>query len=485
MSLAVGVALAACVTLAGEPKAEGPPAPDAEGKPKAHTVAPGLLKIEAELKGVFEATKMADVVFRPEAWTQLVVARAAEPGAAVKKGDAVLALDTEKIDEAIRDLEASQALADLAIQLAQAEVAALQESVPLDLQAATRAKQAADEDLQRYFEVERPLAVKQANFALTSAEHRLAYAQEELRQLEQMYKADDLTEETEEIILRRQRHAVEWAALGLEAARIKTDRELHIEFPRKDISVKDAAQRQAIALEKAKDTLEPTLRKKQLELAKQKADRQKAAEKLTNLKHDRQAMTVQAPTDGIVYYGPCVRGNWPKLAQSLERGTALQAHQVFLTIVQPRPIFVRATVPENELARVRPGITGHAAPTGYPRFRAPAKVEAVTAIPVSPGQFEARLAVELPQGAAAIVPGMTCTIKLLSYVKKGALTVPVSAVFADELDEEKTHVYLLKQDGSHEKRPVRVGQRTDKAAEILEGLKPGDTVLLHEPKNGK
>ena len=45
----------------------------------------------------------------------MTVVRAVEPGTAVKTGDVLLTLDREKIDRAIRDLEADQQLADLAI----------------------------------------------------------------------------------------------------------------------------------------------------------------------------------------------------------------------------------------------------------------------------------------------------------------------------------------------------------------------------------
>ena len=41
----------------------------------------------------------------------------------------------------------------------------------------------------------------------------MAYQKEELHQLEKMYKADDLTEETEEIILTRARHRLQTYAV--------------------------------------------------------------------------------------------------------------------------------------------------------------------------------------------------------------------------------------------------------------------------------
>jgi multidrug efflux pump subunit AcrA (membrane-fusion protein) len=72
---------------------------------------------------------------------------------------------------------------------------------------------------------------------------------------------------------------------------------------------------------------------------------------------------------------------------------------------------------------------------------------------------------------------MACTIKLVAYQKADAVTVPASAVFTDELDDEKQFVYLTAKEGAHEKRPVKVGKRTESKLEIVEGLAEGDQIL--------
>ena len=479
--LAVFCMVAARAASAGE----GPAAPPKEAPPKptTHTVQPELFRIEANLKGVFEAAKMTEVVLRPDAWAELTVLQAAPQGTRVKKGDVVLALDTAKIDEAIQDAEAALAAMEPALKLAQEETTALEKSLALDLAAAERAKQAADEDLKRYVEIERALAVKQAEFALKNAANFLAYEQEELRQLEKMYKADDLTEETEEIVLKRQRDAVERAAFGLEQTRIKTERTLQVDLPRQDVATKENAERQAIALPKAKTSIPAALAKKRLELDKLKSDQKKAADKLQKLKKDHEGMVVKAPVDGVVYYGPCVRGNWSKLGQELARGAALKPNDVAMTIVETTGgLLVRAVVPEDQLERLQPGVEGPVTPVGYPSLRLRAKVETVSLIPVSAGNFEATISVTFPKGAPRLVPGMNCTARFVAYSRKDALAVPVAAVFSDEPDEAAPHVFLRKADGTHEKRPVTLGRRAEGKAEILKGLSPGDVVLLERPE---
>ena len=204
-----------------EPKAEPEKSPPA--KPATHTVKQEPLKIEVSLKGVFEAQSTTEMVLRPEAWTTLKVLEAVEHGARVKRGDVLVKLDLKAIDEAIADQRTKQRLGEVALKQAEEGLRVLEATTPLDLTAAERAGRIAEEDLARHLEVDRPMNEKSARTMLESAEHSLEYAREELRQLEKMYNADDLTEETEEIILKRQRYAVKRAEFSLELAKIRCD----------------------------------------------------------------------------------------------------------------------------------------------------------------------------------------------------------------------------------------------------------------------
>jgi hypothetical protein len=58
--------------------------------------------------------------------------------------------------------------------------------------------------------------------------------------------------------------------------------------------------RHTIDLEKARAMLPLNLNQKRLTLAKLEHDRAKGAERLANLRHDRDAMTIHAPADGLV-----------------------------------------------------------------------------------------------------------------------------------------------------------------------------------------
>ena len=454
------------------------------GKPATHKVEKGPFRVEIALKGVLEAAEMTEVILRPETWTSLSVLKAVEHGTTVKKGDTIITLDPEKIDRAIRDMEADRYLAELSLKLAEEDLTFLEKSTPLDLAAAELAKKYADEDLKRYKEQDRAELVKNAEFMVRNMTNFLDYSKEELRQLEKMYKAKDLTEETEEIVLKRQRHAVETADHQLKAAEHQRDRTIKVDLPRRDHSLEETAQKQVLTLEKAKITLPMNVTQKKLGLDKLRYEHGKTAEKLKQLQKDRELFVVKSPADGVVYYGKCTRGQWSSasaLSEKLRRGGNIMPEEVIVTIVKPRPVFIRATVEEKDVQYMKPGLVGKATVTAFPELKLPVAVTDFSTVPIAPGSFEAKLKITLDKEPDVLMPGLATTVKLIAYQKEDALTVPASAVFSDEGDEDHSYVYLAGKDGKPEKRPVTVGKKSGAKAEILDGLHAGDEILAEKP----
>jgi len=454
-------------------------------KPIIHTVKKEPVKDVVKLKGVFEATEMCEISLQPLEWTDLTVLEAVPHGSNVKKGTVLLKLNTEKIDESIRKLEMDRQIGDLAYHQAEHELKIQEQTTALDLEAARRAKQIVDEDLKRFVEIDRPLSEKSARFSTKSAENALEYQKEELRQLEEMYKADDLTEETEEIILKRQRDTVERSAFSLEQAENRQEQTLQLTLPRREVTLQEAARRQEIAVDKTAVIAPLSLQKARLELDKLRYNQTKTRERLTRLQRDRKAMVVEAPCDGVVYYGRCVRGNWSSIAtmeSKLRRGGKITANEVFLTVVQSRPLFVRGSVAEKDIGKLRHGLAGTVQPTGFSQLKLTGQLDSVSAVPMASGVFDARVSVKVDQAASRIMPGMTCGVRLVAYENSEALTLPTSAVFADPSDEEKHFVYVVADDSQHEKRLV-TGRNVGDKFEVLSGLKSGDKVLGAKPED--
>ncbi len=489
--LAAALALLSLLLIVSAVPSEDGPAPKTPPETKTTKTSAGpTVKVEkgpfratVTIKGVFAPSEMAEVVLRPEAWGTgaggggLVVMTAVEAGTAVKKGDVLVTLQTDKIDRAIRELEAEQHVGAVALRLAEEELPILEKSTPLDLAAAERGKRQADEDLKKFLEVDRPLMEATANNLVKNAEHYLLYAREELKQLQKMYRNKDLTEETEEIILKRQRHQVEMAEFMLRTSTAKREQTLKIDLPRQEQTARESAVKQALALDKARSTLPLTLSQKRLSLAKLKYEHDKGAERLANLKKDRELFTVRSPADGVVYHGKCVNGVWNSatVTPKLQRSGTLSADDVFMTVVKSRPLVVDAVVDEKDLHWLKTGSKGTAVPAGFPDVRLPVELAHLSAVPQSAGSFAAVFKVDAARAPESVVAGMACTVKVVAYRNDTALTLPSSAVFSDE--DEEHHVY--RPGGG--KAAVQVGKTANDRTEVLGGLKEGDEVLASKP----
>ena len=474
-----GIACAQVIT----PKRDSKQTPS--HKAETYVVSKSPFKVEIVIKGVFEAEQMSEVVLRPEVWSTLVVKKAVRLGKHVKQGESLLVLETKKIDEELNDLVFKRQLSLLGLKQAEDDLHQLQESQPFELKNSLRAKQVANDNLKYFLDIDLDVQIRSAKESLKQSEYWLENAQEELKQLEQMYKADDLTEETEEIILKRAHRSVESAKFRLEVTRHRTERTLKTTLPREEEQLRETVRKQTVAFKKAESSLPRQARQKELKLEKLVDEKKKLDERFKNLKKDRENLVVKSPANGIVYYGSCVRGKWSPmttLANQFRRGRTLSANQVCMTIVQYRPIFVRANLPEKELQYIRRGVTGRIIPTAFPNVKLGATIDAISPFPIEAGIFDTRIRIDLLDKAVdKLMPGMACTIKFVTYRKKDALTVPTSAVFSDELDEDRKFVYLAIGDAERQKQRVVVGNHRGKKVEILKGLNVGDEILLKKP----
>jgi multidrug efflux pump subunit AcrA (membrane-fusion protein) len=268
------------------------------------------------------------------------------------------------------------------------------------------------------------------------------------------------------------------AEFQVKSSTIRRDQTLKVDLPRQEVNVRENAVRQDLALRKANTTLPLTLEQKRVALDKLKHDYVKSTERLANLKKDRELFTIKAPADGIVYHGKCVKGQWnsSSITPKLQRGGTLSPDEVFITIVNPRPLVVDATVDEKDLHWLKVGARGKAVPTGYPDVHLPAELTSLSGVPQSAGNFAAAFKVDSASAPETILPGMACTVKLIAYRNENALTLPSSAVHSD--DDEEHYVYKA---GSKEKVRVQAGKTFGDKTEILGGLNAGDEILTSKP----
>ncbi len=93
---------------------------------------------------------------------------------------------------------------------------------------------------------------------------------------------------------------------------------------------------------------------------------------------------------------------------------------------------------------------------------------------IDPNSRTIRIRCELPNPGEKYVPGIFASVIIPTNITENALVVPTSAVIP-ALNKQTVYIY---HGGKAIRKEVELGDRTDVDVQILDGLNPGDTVLL-------
>lgn len=455
-----------------------------ESERETYTVKAKPLKVEVESDVVFAAREMSKVDLDPEAWTEFKIVEIVPHGTTVHKGEVLVKFDGEKIKEALDNLDLDLRLNELSITKAEQELPRVEKSIKDSFEQAERQLAEAKVDYENYEKVDRDLLVKSIEMSYKSTEQAVENAREELHQLEKMYEADDLTEETEEIILKRQRAEVEQYEFYLERAKLSRERNLDLYLPRNDIAEKEYLERMELAFARAKTSLETDLDRARYDLEKSKRSRKDSLERHSDLTSDLNLLTLKAPSDGIVYYGTCDDGQWSDMANlisKLKPDNNAPTGQTLMTIVGPAELYAVSSVKEADRPSVQQGQRAVVKPTATDSPKLEAKVTALSAIPVASGKFSMDLELTTDELPEWLVAGMTGKAKVTTYEEDEALLVPKKALHSDEEDEDQQYVWLV-DDEEVQRRDVKTGKTKGDDVEIVKGLEAGDVISLDDEK---
>jgi len=459
---------------------------DEKKKAKPHTVKRDKIKIEVSLNGIFVADEMEEVLLRPEAWSTFRVLEAVEHGTTVKKGDVLVKFDAEKLEKKLASESLDQRIGELAMMQEEEEFPRAKRLAELNFQTAKRGHEQMEHDYKYYHDVDRPFMLRIAKFRFKSSGEQLATAKEELKQLQQMYEADELTEETEEIVLRRQRFSVESAELSHELAEENLGYTLGVSIPRTDEYYENARERAELAYKQAKTAQELGTTRNTFEMEKKREKRSESVELHGKLLSDKQLMEIRAPADGVVYYGQCKDGKWSQVAAlqpKLKKFGVVSPNSVLMTIVTPGPMHVEATLTEKQLPEFKKDMVATVVPTADEDEELEGKIAKLDSIPGPSNKFGIRFDVDTDSAPSWLVAGMTCDAKVVTYEKKDAIVVPQDLVQTDE-DDEKTKYVMVVEDENEDpvRREVKLGRKQDKNVEVVEGLDEGDQIVKEEKK---
>ena len=203
----------------------------------------------------------------------------------------------------------------------------------------------------------------------------------------------------------------------------------------------------------------------------------KAQRKLELVEDKLRKTKVIAPSDGTVLTAPVIEGQVVIAAASVNSGTTL------MTIANLEKLLVETHVNQVDVARLEAGKSVKLHAESIKDLELEARIFFIAPIATVKNNvkgFQVQALIEKPN--ARLRPGMTVSMTVPVASADDALSVPISAVFKG--DGGKKVVYVKTGENS-EKREVKIGVTNIDYAQILNGLKEGEEILLTEPDKAK
>ncbi len=439
-----------------------------------HKVLAGPMKVELAYDGILDPTLSSAVHCKLEAYQgELVIAdKPASHGQRVKKGDALMNFESKKLEEQLRVAENDLAAARAGRDKGDEEWKLFERGEKIQMDAAVREAKTAAETLELWKTVDLPGTLKDLELDVLRMQDSIDDQREELAQLEKMYKSEELTNATAEIVVMRSKRQLERSLVQQELTKVRVKRQKEHALPQQEAQIKASAEQSAHSLETLQKTAPHARKERETGLVRSKAEVARQEEAIAKLKQDVAALSVMAPVAGRAYYGAYEGGRWSGVAEGMKGyrvGEKTQAGQTLFTIVGDE-FDARLDVPEKDLWQVTGNQSATVVPTAFPSISWNGSLSEPAPVPVQDGLFAAH--VSLSAKGARLAPGMHCKITVKIADISSCVQVPATAI----TDQNGKKTVVLK--GSDKPREVKTGHTDGTNVEILEGLKEGDEIVL-------
>lgn len=428
------------------------------------------LELSTEATGFFAPVDAFEIKPKPQAYGgDLKIKATAAQGVAVKKGDVLIELDRTDYDAAVaaagRDL--TLANANLAKVKTAQTIAVAADKIGYDQQ--SRATANAIADIKWWDKVDGPLMLSQWEMQIKQVADRADDQADELDQLKKMYKSEELTNATADIVVKRAVRELAEIKQSLAMIQQRVDKQKQTEYTEARQRVVEAAESQKQALEMLKAEQATHEPQRAAELAAAEEAVKTAEKKSIELATDEALFKVVAPADGVAYLGELAGGAWARTdAEAVKPGEKIAAGQVVMTFVDPAKMRLEVGLTEEQASRVTEGLPAWVTPTALPELACGGKTTAPKIVPDGQGGTYT-LRITLDRAYDRLRPGMKAAVSIDLPDAENVFVVPNASV-------KNGRVVVLKEDGKTETRDVVLGRTDGTLYEVVSGLAAGEHV---------
>ena len=441
------------------------------------TIKSQTLETNLELDATFIPEQPLVFKIEPEQWSQFIIAELIKHGANVKKDQLIIAFEAENYQRHLAETKEDAKVRAITLAKAERQLADLKTTTPRLLEDLKLAHDRAKESLDYFTSTGKALQEEEAIESLKRSQRSLSYQEEELKQLLKMYKEDGITEETEEIILKRQRASVKIAEFSVKKAELSSKWALEKTIPRQAVDLERAYADALLAYETGMVNLPRALEEAALAFTKIQRSHTKLDQDQQELIDDGALMNLKAPADGTIYHGKIDRNSWSidGTSKYLFKAGSVPANTVFMSFIpDTSTLTLQGAISQKDVLTLPTEAKGTASVEGLGETTFPVALTQIDVAPDSSGRYGLGLSVELPKNSP-IVTGMKGKVRLITYRKENAISIPPNALTRDS---GKSTVKLKMADGKHETREVKTGRIINENIEILEGLEVDQVIFV-------
>jgi len=450
--------------------------------PSTTAVKRGTLDLTVKASGWLEPVDPYELRIRPKAYSgDLIIASAVAPGAQVAKGDLLLELDSTQIKRQVAAAESELASAKANYEKAQLDVKLGDEADALAMKMQEDEVKNAENGLKWWEQVDGKHMLENADLAVKNAKDGVSDQEDELDQLKKMYKSEELTSATADIVVKRALRQLDRAKIGLRMTEERSDKTRKNDYEVNHSRIEYGVEGQKQALERLKAQQAQSKVARQGGLTGAKLGLEAAEEKLTNLKGDVDQFAIHAPQSMVIFYGQLSNGSWsnnnPRAMRPGEKLILNPGHMapaVQMTGITPGKMRFVVDVPEDKILLVERGQKVTITPTALPQVTIQGTVGDPPKVPTGGGSSFS-VPVELNNVDPQLEPGMKGSVKIASGSNENVLLVPTTAV-------KDKKVWKHQADGSDKEVEVTTGRSDGDNIEIKSGLNEGDPVLTTAKK---
>ncbi len=403
-----------------------------------------------------------------------------DEGTNVQSGDLLLEFDASDLVEKRNEQEIAVANAEANLIIAQeklgitegdCEAALLDREVDLML-----AKMA----FEKYQDGDYPQEVRKNEADIALADEELKRAAEKLEWSQRLAKEGFLTRtelQADELALQRKQ-------LDLEMAQTKMNVLTNFTVVQQRATLESARRKADRAMARTTWQNKSTLRQVETELRARQRERDRSTNRLEELNFQISKSKIYAPTNGIVLYTSTVlisRRQW--WIKPLSVGATAVERQELIYIPIESGMVVEVMIPEASLNKIDNGMPARVKIDAFPGRVFDGKLVKIGILPdgqssqLNPDLKLYKCEIECDFKDVVIRPGMSCDVELVKEAYESALYVPVQCVVRVE---GVPRVYV-NDHGEWVPRIVRVGLDNNRMIHVLEGVRPGEEVMLAPP----